>query len=445
MEKDGSLLDDYILSLLEHPRPKVCFLPTASGDADHYVVRFYRRFSPDCEASHVSLFRRDQGTGGVEDDLAAHLLSQDLIYVGGGNMVSHARRLAGPRPGLDPAPRLAPGDRHVRSLGRLAVLVRRGPQRLPRRAPARSGPGPAALLQLRPLRRRARPPRGVPPCRRRRDDGRFRRRGRSRPAFPGHQARAGRQLAPRRPGLSGAAEGRAASARPAWTPSTSAARRRRRRHAAPAHRASATARRAGRCVSAAAPRAARGADDLCDGRRRLHDGARQPAARRLRPLAGHGQANRRSCSCPPPRATRRRRSTPSKPASPAAPASPSTSPCSVCARPSVPLAELVAEQDILYVGGGSMRNLLAIWRAHELDDDADRSLGTRHRPCRPQRGRDVLVPVGPDPLQRAARTARGPRPARGLADRPRRRRARAAAGLAGAPARRHHARRLGPR
>ena len=66
----------------------MCFLPTASGDADHYVVRFYRRFSADCEASHVSLFRRDQGTGGVEDDLASHLLSQDLIYVGGGNVVS---------------------------------------------------------------------------------------------------------------------------------------------------------------------------------------------------------------------------------------------------------------------------------------------------------------------------------------------------------------------
>ena len=88
MEKEGSLLDDYILSLIDSPRPRVCFLPTASGDADHYVVRFYRRFSPGCEASHVSLFRRDQGTGGVEDDLAAHLLSQDLIYVGGGNMVS---------------------------------------------------------------------------------------------------------------------------------------------------------------------------------------------------------------------------------------------------------------------------------------------------------------------------------------------------------------------
>jgi dipeptidase E len=33
-----------------------------------------------------------------------------------------------------------------------------------------------------------------------------------------------------------------------------------------------------------------------------------------------------------------------------------------------PLREMVFDQDILYVGGGSMRNLLAIWRAHELDN-----------------------------------------------------------------------------
>jgi dipeptidase E len=88
MEKEGSLLDEYVLSLTDAPRPRVCFLPTASGDADHYVVRFYRRFSPDCEASHLSLFRRDQGTDGVEDDFETHLLAQDLIYVGGGNVVS---------------------------------------------------------------------------------------------------------------------------------------------------------------------------------------------------------------------------------------------------------------------------------------------------------------------------------------------------------------------
>ncbi len=82
------MLDDYALSLTNSRRPRVCFLPTASGDADHYVVRFYRRFSTHCEASHISLFRRDQGGQGVEEDLASHLLNQDLIYVGGGNVVS---------------------------------------------------------------------------------------------------------------------------------------------------------------------------------------------------------------------------------------------------------------------------------------------------------------------------------------------------------------------
>jgi dipeptidase E len=32
------------------------------------------------------------------------------------------------------------------------------------------------------------------------------------------------------------------------------------------------------------------------------------------------------------------------------------------------LEEIVLEQDIVYVGGGSMRNLLAIWQAHRLDE-----------------------------------------------------------------------------
>jgi dipeptidase E len=33
-----------------------------------------------------------------------------------------------------------------------------------------------------------------------------------------------------------------------------------------------------------------------------------------------------------------------------------------------PLEEIVLEQDIVYVSGGSMRNLLAIWQAHRLDE-----------------------------------------------------------------------------
>jgi dipeptidase E len=90
MEAGNPLLDDFVLSLTGVERPRVCFLPTASGDADHYVVRFYRHFACRADASHVSLFRRERGggTGAVEGDLAAHLLEQDVIYVGGGNVLS---------------------------------------------------------------------------------------------------------------------------------------------------------------------------------------------------------------------------------------------------------------------------------------------------------------------------------------------------------------------
>jgi peptidase E len=88
MEAGNPLLDEYVLALPSVDRPRVCFLPTASGDADHYVVRFYRHFAPYSEASHVSLFRREKGCGAVEGDLAAHLLAQDIIYVGGGNLIS---------------------------------------------------------------------------------------------------------------------------------------------------------------------------------------------------------------------------------------------------------------------------------------------------------------------------------------------------------------------
>jgi dipeptidase E len=88
MEAGNPLLDEYVLGLAAaaagRDRPKVCFLPTASGDADHYIVRFYRHFPASrCESSHVSLFRRDCGT----DDVRAHLLEQDLVYVGGGSVI----------------------------------------------------------------------------------------------------------------------------------------------------------------------------------------------------------------------------------------------------------------------------------------------------------------------------------------------------------------------
>lgn len=80
MEPDNPLLDDHVLSLARTLHPAVCFVPTASGDDQGYVARFYRAFAPrDCRPSDLQLFFRTLG------DLEAFVLAQDVIYVGGGS------------------------------------------------------------------------------------------------------------------------------------------------------------------------------------------------------------------------------------------------------------------------------------------------------------------------------------------------------------------------
>jgi peptidase E len=80
MEPDNPLLDDFTLSWTGRSRPRVCFLPTASGDSEVNISNFHRAFPASrAEASHVSLFRRDA------QNVSEHLLSQHVIYVGGGN------------------------------------------------------------------------------------------------------------------------------------------------------------------------------------------------------------------------------------------------------------------------------------------------------------------------------------------------------------------------
>jgi dipeptidase E len=79
MEPDNLLLDRYVLQQARKPNPVVCFLPTASGDSDGYIVRFYTAFSTlPCRPRHLSLFREPA-------DLAAIVAECDVIYVGGGN------------------------------------------------------------------------------------------------------------------------------------------------------------------------------------------------------------------------------------------------------------------------------------------------------------------------------------------------------------------------
>ena len=79
----GSLeIEKYIISLIHKKRPKICFIPTASGDSSLYKLNFYRAFSKlDCITSHIDFFSR---TENLEDKV----LKQDIIYVGGGNTKS---------------------------------------------------------------------------------------------------------------------------------------------------------------------------------------------------------------------------------------------------------------------------------------------------------------------------------------------------------------------
>jgi peptidase E len=66
-------------------RPRICILPTASGDTSEQIASFYSAFGErSCEPSDVSLFRLGRRPLALRD----HLLAQDLIYVGGGSMVN---------------------------------------------------------------------------------------------------------------------------------------------------------------------------------------------------------------------------------------------------------------------------------------------------------------------------------------------------------------------
>ena len=79
MEPDNPLLDEYLLNQTRKKKPSICFVPTASGDADGYIVKFYTAFGKlKYKPCHLSLFR-------PPNDLAGFVLSQDAIYVGGGN------------------------------------------------------------------------------------------------------------------------------------------------------------------------------------------------------------------------------------------------------------------------------------------------------------------------------------------------------------------------
>jgi len=75
-------IEKYIVNQSQKSNPKICFVPTATGDDQGYIDNFYKAFkSLGCETSHIDFFKRTI-------DLRSHILSQDIVYVGGGNTKS---------------------------------------------------------------------------------------------------------------------------------------------------------------------------------------------------------------------------------------------------------------------------------------------------------------------------------------------------------------------
>jgi hypothetical protein len=77
MESGNPLLDDYVLGLGRNPeRPRVCFLPSASGDADHYQPGSERRFA------YHDFIRAGMRCGyAAEDGAALHFVGTELSRV----------------------------------------------------------------------------------------------------------------------------------------------------------------------------------------------------------------------------------------------------------------------------------------------------------------------------------------------------------------------------
>ena len=81
-DADNLELEKYIIRQTGGGNPRVVFVPTASGEPDHYVASFYSAFLKlGCRPSVLTFFKRTP-------ELRSFLLNQDVIYVGGGNTKS---------------------------------------------------------------------------------------------------------------------------------------------------------------------------------------------------------------------------------------------------------------------------------------------------------------------------------------------------------------------
>jgi peptidase E len=85
-ETSGGPLEDHWLefarSVRGNRRPRVCLIPTATGDDAFVIDSFRDAFGRAAEVSHLALFDR------TVEDIEPFLATQDAVYVAGGNTAS---------------------------------------------------------------------------------------------------------------------------------------------------------------------------------------------------------------------------------------------------------------------------------------------------------------------------------------------------------------------
>src|SRR5256885_8622163 len=82
---DGMALDEFVLSLTGKPRPRVCYLATAAGDADALIPAFYENLGARCEASiRLSTGRSEEHTSELQSpcNLVCRLLLEKKNMAG---------------------------------------------------------------------------------------------------------------------------------------------------------------------------------------------------------------------------------------------------------------------------------------------------------------------------------------------------------------------------
>ena len=80
-------IDKYIISLANKDKPKVLFLPTASGDFSSYIEKFSNYYSSlGCEVDVLKLTTTDN-----DNLIRSKIFSANIIYIGGGNTAKMMR------------------------------------------------------------------------------------------------------------------------------------------------------------------------------------------------------------------------------------------------------------------------------------------------------------------------------------------------------------------